>query len=359
MTASTGRSYEDLRSKIAELNPAGEDERRSLVWCNEAQSLAASRGVRGELEIFLLGPPLDAASETVREILDHSTWKREDGSTITASRLVLPPTDPFDAITTFLCTELLRNGAGANPQAGLRATEPVIEAVLQRIRLQEDSVIGLLGELLVLLHLLRGAHLDVEQILGGWHGPSRSARDLQIAGVGVEVKTTRAGRSRHHIQGLRQVELGHAVGGVHETALLLVSIGLERADAGRGHTLPGVVDAILDEITSRASSPHDHLIVDFIDRLADYGLGAGDGYRHGEMRARAFLAQGWQVAFCRTYDMTDPAMRVLRTEDIAPRSMVDPTTVTFEVELPDRVTGDANPAVGLQQMASTIARAVG
>lgn len=352
------RTYEELRSRIAELPPADAQERRSLVWCNDLRTLAASRGVLGELEIFLLGPPLVATSAAVRGVLSHDTWTRVDGSTITASRLVLPPTDPFDAITTFLCIELLRTGASADSQRALRACEPIIETVLQRIRMQEDGLIGLLGELLVILHLLRRVDLDPARILSGWHGHGRSSRDLQLGGVGIEIKTTRRRRSRHHIEGIRQVELGHSVGEVTERALYLVSIGLERAAPGEGHTLPGVVDAILQEI-DRTSTDHKRLSESFLTALASYDLDSDDGYRHEEMRSRASLAQGWQVAFCRTYDMTDPAIEVLRTEDVEQRSLVDPASVRFEIDLPDRVSGDTNPVVGLPQMASRILTSVG
>lgn len=356
---SNQRTYEELRSKISDLRPAGVDERRALVWCSDAQVLAASRGRRGELEIFLLGPPLGSTTELVREILSHDTWKRDDGSTITASRLVFPPADPFDAITTFLCIELLRNGVDDNAQDALRASEPIIEAVLQRVRLQSESLLGLMGELLVLLQLIRASPDRFADVFRSWHGPTRSSRDLQLGGVGVEVKTTRGPHSTHHAQGVRQVEIGHAVGGVDESVLYLVSVGLEPAEPGAGHTLPGLVEALVEQIQLHAGPGADETTDRFLVDVASYGLGANQGYLHREMKGLEVFSQGWNVAFCRTYDMTDPGVQLLRTEDVAPRAMVDLESVTFQIRLPDQVSGDTNPSLGLPAMASRVWAAVG
>lgn len=353
----TGKTYEELRARIADLQPAGADRRRSLVWCSDAERLAASRGVQGELEIFIVGPALQSSSDLVQDVLSHDTWKRVDGSAITASRLVLPPAEPFDAITTFLCVELLRNDIDADAQEALRLSEPIIEAVLQRLRVQTESVLGLIGELLVILQLSRSAPAAMRTVLSSWHGSTRSARDLQLGGVGVEVKTTRRPTSTHDVQGVRQVELGHAVGGVNERFLYLVSIGLEPADPGAGHTLPGLVDAVLEEIRRHTGTDAEALIGAFLKQVTAYGLAAGEGYDHAEMKHRAQYALGWNIAFCRTYDMADTAVLVLRSEDVRARTMVELDTVTFRIALPDQVTGDANPSVGLPAMATRILEA--
>lgn len=360
MTAGgSARTYEELRDKIALLQPAGEDERRSLVWCSDAQLLAATRGVHGELEILVIGPRLVSENALVREILDYDTWKRVDGSTITASRIVLPPAEPFDAITAFLCTELLRNNVDADPQQALRASEPIIETVLQRSLMQTDSVVGLTGELLVILQLLRSDPKSLRRVLRSWHGPTRAARDLQLGGVGVEVKTTRGSTSSHHVEGVRQVEVGHGVGGVAESFLYLVSIGLEPAERGAGHTVPGLVDSILDEIRRGAGRDADETGEQFLADVASYGLASDAGYDHRRMRDRAVFSQSWSIAFCRTYDMSDPAVLVLRTPDISHRTMVELDTVAFRIKLPDQVAGDTNPSAGLPAMATRILAAVG
>lgn len=355
----TARTYEDLRAKIADLRPAGADRRRSLVWCSDAELLAASRGVQGELEIFIVGEQLRSDSNLVQEVLSHDTWKRTDGSTITASRLVLPPADPFDAVTTFLCVELLRNGADSDAQEALRLSEPIIETVLQRLHAHTESLIGLIGELLVILQLVRAAPQELHAVLKAWYGSTRSSRDLQLGGVGIEVKTTRRHTSTHNVQGVHQVELGHAVGGVDERFLYLVSVGLEPADSGVGHTLPSLVDAVLDEIDSHVDVEADTLRSAFLSDVVAYGLAGGAHYEHTEMKDRSLYAQGWSVAFCRTYDMTDAGVLVLRSEDILHRTMVELDTLTFRIALPEQVSGDANPSVGLPAMAARILAARG
>lgn len=52
--------------------------------------------------------------------------------------------------------------------------------------------------------------------------------------------------------------------------------------------------------------------------------------------------------------MTDPAIKVLKSADLAPFSMVDSSSVEFTITLPTQVQGDLNPLVGLGSTADAI-----
>jgi hypothetical protein len=99
----------------------------------------------------------------------------------------------------------------------------------------------------------------------------------------------------------------------------------------------------------------------FLDKVSNYGNPAGRGYQHDEMRSWSAYQDRWHHGFLRIYDMGDIAVQVLRRDDIQRRSHVVLSSVSFEIELPDRLSGDLNPQSDLFALAKRLLsrRAVG
>jgi len=325
--------------------PAG-PEHRQLLWVDNSQVLGVARTVDEALELFIVGPAITPASVLVGHHLSHDSWTRTGGAPLLASRLLLVGAAHFDSVAAFLCAELVANGVLTEPAKAFRRTEPVIELALQRLALSDDFAVGLLGELVLLRSLcarVPAAHFN--EVLRGWKGHERSARDIQLGSLGIEVKTTRLPMSHHRVQGIRQVEQGHIPGGGLESSFFLVSIGLgDPPSGGGGHSVPGVIDDIVTTIRARAVGTTDDLVDAFLSRVNAYGGGA---YDHSEPSHRALAGRVWGVSFVRAYDVLDPLVSVLRSVDAAKFGMLDPATIEFVLTLPTKVNGDLNPIVGL------------
>ena len=61
----------------------------------------------------------------------------------------------------------------------------------------------------------------------------------------------------------------------------------------------------------------------------------------------------WGHGFVRAYDMGDSNIHVIRHIDLADKTHVLPGTVSFEIDLPDRVSGDINPVTDVFALART------
>lgn len=359
--ADTYSAILDAISKLARAKSAAE---REVRWFPVGGNLGVARDHHSRLELFLSGPRLVCHSETVAANLAFDSWQRANADDLQANRVVLPPGSHFDAIAAFLCTHLLDNGIATDLQAGFSKSEKVIEVALERSRLQGESLVGLLGELLFLRHLISARPQSAADFINHWFGHTRSSRDFQIGPVGVEVKTTRGATSRHHVQGVHQVERGHAVGGVHEESLYLLSIGLEPIDERSptgGWSLPSLVDSVLALISSDSPEPavSAQLAEAFLKRVEEYGAGEGLGYDHNQMRHRVIFGQRWAFKFARAYDMSDADISVLRSVDLANFSMVELASVSFVVSLPAQVHGDINPVVGLSPFVEQVLHQAG
>jgi hypothetical protein len=228
---------------------------------------------------------------------------------------------------------------------------------LERSRLQGEELVGLIGELLLMRALIETTPVNPWKIIDSWHGFERSSRDFQIGTVGVEVKTTRGTTSTHRVQGVHQVEIGHAVGGSFESAFYLVSIGIEAVDQEEPQentwTLPQMVENLLcciegsDLLEQESRSLREKLL----ESIRKYGSTHGFGYDHLEMKHQIIFGSRWRTAFVRGFDMTDLAIAVPRSDDLTPFSMIDPSSLEFTVVLPAQVRGDTNPINGLTQTA--------
>jgi hypothetical protein len=343
-------SYEWLRDRLSTLAAAKHEGERDLVWVDGQKRLAVARDVRGRVEVFVVGPPLTAHTRIVKDSLEHESWTTSTGSALPANRVVLPLAPHFDEVAAFLCTELINNGVQGNAQTAFDRTEPLLALALTRTQLADQVLLGLFGELALLEALLSEApSTSSEVVMTSWAGSSPSARDFQLENVGVEVKTTTSPASVHHVQGVHQVELGHSNSGAPESHLFLLSLGLTwvTEDDG-GRTIPDMVDSVLELVTDV------QVRTDFLARIKQYGGDAAIGYDHEHDRDRPRYTQRFSFRFERLYDMTDPRIRVLRSADLVGLSELDPSSVTFRVQLPNHVRGELNPVTGWRSLAATI-----
>lgn len=350
--------YEDTLALIESVSPAEDAAERDVRWVSDASVVGVARAHDGKIEIFLRGEPLTAASGTIREVLEHQTWFRRAGlPAVEASRLLLPAAGHFDQVAAFVCTELLRNGADRDLATAFRRAEPIIELAIRRLRLTDQVLVGLAGELLLLDAICQSAdNSKVVTIVGGWDGWRESRRDFALGNIGVEVKTTTRANSAHHVQGVHQVELFDGEDGSdREDMLFLVSIGLIWEDQEEAFSIPSLVDSIVRRLKD-AGTPD--AVETFLAHVREYGAASDAGYDHKTMSTDRRFTRTFLPRFVRGYDMTDMQIEVLRSRDIVPHQHVVSDSVNFRIELPDRVSGDVNPIWGLHSVAGAILGAV-
>lgn len=354
MTPRGDGSFEWLRTRLPDLPRSRGENDRDLLWVDEARTLAVSRDADGRLELFLPGPPLPSSIKTVADSLSHDQWWFQEGGSLSSNRLHFAAAPHFDGVVAFLCAELLEHGASQDLPDAFARTEPAIALALSRAALGSEVLVGLAGELLFMEGLTRVAASDEERraVISGWAGSVPSSRDFRLGTVGVEVKTTSGTASKHHVQGLHQVEVGHADGGEVETALFLLSLGIRWTDPEEGgSTIPSLVE----KISSRMDADDRD---SFYLRLAQYGGDAGTGYRHERDRFTATYSRPFTTRFERLYDMGDPSIRLPRRGDLETYSDLDIDSLSFRVDLPARVKGDINPISGWRALLSRLSEAL-
>jgi len=344
-------TYEELVEHIASLAVPEDPTQRDIHWATDRKVVGVSKTGANLTEIFLAGPQLDPVSHALREVVDFQSWwrNRRGEPAFEANRIVLPDAGHFDRVAAFLCVELLRNGADEDLALAFARTEPILELTLERLRPSDQSLLGLIGELLFLAAACEAADAShVASVVGGWHGWRPSLRDFSWGRIGVEVKTTIGPTSTHSVQGTHQVEPDTGNG---EDLLFLLSVGLRPPIDPHPNTvtLPGLVDRILSRLTAAGVEP-DTLLV----RLREYGATAGFGYDHRSMREDPAFTVAFEVGFVRAYDMTDQNVAVIRSDNVAEHQHVNPRSLRFVVQLPVTVSGDVNPVVGLSQAAAAI-----
>lgn len=355
--------YGPLVEKISALAASVSPDQRNVEWLTPASVIGVSRTHSGRLEIFMAGDPLEPTSRFVRECLEHQTWHRAAGQpSLDASRLLLPSADHYDQITAFICTELLRNGADQDLAAAFRRSEAIIELAISRLRIGDQTILGLSGELLLLDALLRKAtDGHVAGVINSWQGWRRSTRDFALKSTGVEVKTTTRNDSSHHMQGLHQVEpQPDEDPSIAESSLFLVSIGLTWTDgnSASSYSLPQLVDSIIERLRVAVGVPQSSEIIDrFLSRLKEYGTETELGYDHQTMADQVTFSRPFVAQFVRCYDMSDRAIEVLRSDDVRPRRHIDLHSLSFRIDLPTHVHGNLNPVAGLNATAEAILNA--
>lgn len=346
-------SYEEVLDQINAI-PAGiTGDDRTITWLTDAQVVGLARNNRGHLELFLAGDELKPLTSTVRSAIHYHSWHRDTQPPLSANRILLPALGHFDQVGAFIAAELLREKADINLERAFAVTEPLIELAIKRLEISENAILGLVGELLLLDALCRRADdAHVGPLVQAWDGWRRSARDFTWQGTGVEIKTTTHTTSSHVIHGVHQIEPISATDDAPgEARLLLVSIGLCQADPNvPALSIPSLVESIIERLT--ASGAHG-LADEFLRRVAMYGSESGVGYEHATMVNEAPFTTPFIVAFIRGYDMADPAVEVLRRDDVVAHQHVDAQSLTFRVELPASISLD-NPVAGARRVAEAI-----
>lgn len=346
-------SYEVVLNQINAV-PAGTiGDDRAITWLTDAKVVGIARNSRGHLELFFAGDELRPRTGTVKTAMRYHSWHRAALPPLNANRICLPALGHFDQVGAFIAAELLREKADSNLERAFAVTEPLIELAIKRMEISENAILGLVGELLLLDALCRrAADPQVGPIVQAWDGWRRSARDFTWRGTGVEIKTTTRTTSSHAIHGVHQIEPTPASDdATGETRLLLVSIGLCQSDINApALSIPSLVESILDRLNGTGASG---LVDDFLTRVSMYGTESGIGYEHATMVNEAPFTTTFGVTFIRGYDMADPAVEVLRRDDLITHQHVDAQSVIFRVELPATISLN-NPIVGARRVAEAI-----
>ncbi len=346
-------SYEDILDQINAVPTGITGDDRTITWLTDAQVVGLARNNRGHLELFLAGDQLKPRTNTVKSAIHHHLWHRDVQPPLSANRICLPALGHFDQVGAFIAAELLREKADTNLERAFAVTEPLIELAIKRLEISENAILGLIGELLLLDALCRRADdLLVGPVVQAWDGWRRSARDFSWDGMGVEIKTTTRTTSSHAIHGIHQIEPAPATSdGPGEACLLLVSIGLCQADPNvPALSISSLVKNIVARLTATGASG---LIDEFLARVAMYGSESGIGYEHATMANEAPFTTQFSVTFIRGYDMADPAVKVLRHDDVVTHQHVDAQSLTFHVKLPATISLD-NPIAGARRVAEAI-----
>lgn len=346
--------------QISILSPASHPGEHDVRWLTESAIVGVARAFDGKLELFVQGPPLSPSTSLVRDVLEHQVWFRQDQrEPIAASRILLPAERHFVPIAAFLCTQLIHNGIEDDPPVGFKRTEPFLEMAIRRLRLSDEALIGLAGEL-VTLHALcqRSATPHVVSILEGWNGWRESLRDLTLSDVGVEIKTTLRPSSIHPIQGVHQIEvLTDEYGQQLEQAAFLVSIGIAWSiEEQDGLSISSLVSAILTRIEDAGRA--DYVPV-FLSRVREYGASSDVGYDHSSMADLARFNRSFSLSFIRCYDLLDSALKLLRSSDLETFPHLLHHSVSYSLVLPERLVGDINPISGLHNVATALLRGKG
>lgn len=346
-------SYEAILNQINTIPTGTNGDDRTITWLTASKVVGVARNSRGHLELFLTGDELKPRSGVVKTAMHHHSWHRDTLPPLSANRICLPALGHFDQIGAFIAAELLREEADSNLERAFAITEPLIELAIKHMEVSENALLGLIGELLLLdVICRRAADHQVGLIVQAWDGWRRSARDFRWGGTGVEIKTTTHSSSSHAIHGVHQIEPTPASDdAIGEERLLLVSIGLRQADLNTDAlSIPSLVESIIDRLEASGASG---LVDSFLTRVSVYGAESGFGYEHPTMANEAPFATQFNMTFVRGYDMADPAVEVLRRDDVISLQHVDAQSVTFRVDLPATISLN-NPIVGARRVAETI-----
>lgn len=347
-------TYESVLQSILGTSSAATGDVRDVAWITDSHVIGVARDHQGRVEVFLVGAKLNPVSSIVKEAVAFGSWHRDNRPSFEANRLLFPTFAHFDQVAAFICTELLRAGADQSLGSAFFQTEPIIELAIERLRLTDQEVLGLAGELLLLDALCRhAADNQIAQIITRWDGWKKASRDFSWGSTGVEVKTTTRSGSSHLVEGVHQVDLRTGSDEeIKEDRLFLVSIGLEVAAAdGNAFTIPQLVDRILARMIEAGVS---RLVFErFLAHVAEYGASSNGGYDHGSPMPDPSYSRPFFTSFFRLYDMADNALAVLRREDVAARHHVEIASVRFRVDLPT-IVSFGNPVSGANQAAKVI-----
>ena len=213
--------------------------------------------------------------------------------------------------------------------------EHSVTKAMHKFKLNDSSIIGLIGELTILYKMLQSCgDSEKKSVLTSWKGHSSTSRDFIFDDVCVEVKTTRLSKSTHHIHGLNQVDVTDDDGGV--TQLFIASIGLEEHD--EGESLSDIVQkiALLDFEEGELGK--------LIKSIKSYGVNS-IGYDHSLMKNWEQFNVKFKINFERYYDMSDSNIKIPKHSDFDSMIHLVTKTLKFLINLPDVVVEGQNPKV--------------
>jgi hypothetical protein len=352
-------TFEELRDALEQLDAPASRGERSTYWVLPRE-LGVSLTFEKTYEMLLVGARLYPRTSTVRRHLEHARWEiAGSDKQLDANWIALPAAPHFMAMAALIAVELLRAGLGTGRSLhkAFDDIEPIIDLALRRGALEEEHVVGLLGELLcleVMLDAVAGCPERRMEVLDMWQGHQVGQRDLVIGSTAVEVKTTQQESSSHRVSGLHQVE---PQGGPDsaEQGLYLLSVGLAPSEH-EGQTLPDVVQRVLDRLTEPAK-PEGLSVLQrsFLDDVARYGSPSSRGYNHQTMASwKVYRARFRNTFTPRLYDITDPDIRILRRRDLT-GTHVSPDDIQYRMDLDPTISG-ANPAPDWRQAVTTLVR---
>jgi hypothetical protein len=314
-------TFESLREALQVLQPEPSFGVRRTFWIVE-RLLGVAIYSQNRYELFLVGPSLRPRSPVVRRHIEHGTWQGQEGAPFEANRIILPAAPHFLSVATLIAIEFLRAGLGEGiplPQA-FEVVEPFIELALRRNILADESILGLMGELLTLdraLLSVRDHPPFYSAVIDTWRGYQHSATDFVWGAVATEVKTTTLNESKHWIHSLAQVEAVGLHGKLPGAEIMLLSFGLTPSADG-GLTIPGLVDRILGRLKTSEPGTLNPLQERFLHDLYSYGDDAGSHYDHARMRDWPAYQAAWTLTFTpRLYRLGDSDIRIIRRADLA------------------------------------------
>jgi hypothetical protein len=218
-------------------------------------------------------------------------------------------------------------------QSEFAKVESAIARAMHKFKLNDNSIIGLIGELTILYQMLVSCDAtERTKTLAAWKGHSSTSRDFIFDGVCVEVKTTRKEKSTHYIHGLNQIDATDDDGG--DTRLFLASIGLEEDDDG----------VSLSETVEKFSSLDldKEKMKQLLEAIKSYGVNT-IGYDHKLMKTWEQFNVKFMINFERYYDMSDSNIKLPKHSDFDDMTHLVTKTLMFFIDLPDEVTADVNP----------------
>ena len=352
-------TFEEIRSRIELLPTPTGIEDREIHWI-EPGRMGIARDAHGAYEIFFSGGTLRPRSAIVSRHLEQGHWMGSQGQAYEASRVVLSSEPHFLAVSALIGSECVREGikdSSVPIESIFASVEPILELALKRSALSTETIIGLIGELILLDKLLEITSTVPEQfgtVINAWKGYTPASRDFVLGSVAIEVKATRGISSSHIIHGLDQIEPREIHGNLLEDRILILSVGITPIIGGP-YSLPGLTESILKRLGTLdgegwQASP---LQEQFLKQLLQYGQGSGLGYDHFQMRDRDIYKTQFSMTYIpRLYDMTDPSVRIIRRATIHGMH-VNPSHIEYQMDLPETISS-TNPISNWESAVSAI-----
>ena len=279
--------------------------------------------------LFFACSDLEVGSEVVKAaIVSNQSWKNIDGTIVSGFMIGLPKDDAFLIAATSIVIELIRIDVKSRELSVVfTEIESYIELVLRRLILTPTSIVGLIGELIVVEAILRTLILEKKQspldVLKYWKGHSPAARDFDFGTLEFEVKTTTKDTSTHMIDNINQVQ--------SQNKLYLISIGLTLAETDTLLSVKSLVDSIMKLLSGSKAAQDQFLIC-----VSKYSKEAS--YNHETMSDWGPYQKSYKKTFeIRIYDIQDDNIKVIRSSDLKDLMVIDNHHITYEVCLPVKV----------------------